>query len=100
MRQLPTETLAGLFTELILVVKFAEKEKEPKITRTGTCLVFQVRFHLFNAEGAGSIPDQGTKIPHALQHSQKIIKKKKKPGLTLETKRCHIFLNRYNTRSG
>ena len=32
-----------------------------------------------SAGGMGSIPDQGTKIPHAAQHSQKVkIKKKKK----------------------
>ena len=34
-----------------------------------------LRLHTSNAEGMGSNPGQGTKIPHAIQHS---LKKKKK----------------------
>ena len=30
-----------------------------------------LRFHVFNPRGEGSVPDQGTKIPHAEQCSQK-----------------------------
>ena len=33
-----------------------------------------LRVHTFKAEGMGSNPGQGTKIPHAIQHS---LKKKK-----------------------
>ena len=29
-------------------------------------------YHTSNAQGVGSIPGQGTKIPHAVQHGQKI----------------------------
>ena len=36
-----------------------------------------LRRHVSNAVGAGSIPGQGTKIPHAVQHGQKRKKKKK-----------------------
>ena len=31
-----------------------------------------VKIPTFNAGGAGSISGQGTKIPHALQYSQKV----------------------------
>ena len=30
----------------------------------------------FQGRGMGSIPGQGTKIPHAMQHGQKTLKKK------------------------
>ena len=44
----------------------------------GTSLAVQgLRLHASNAGGTGSIPGQGTKIPHAKQHSQKTKKKKK-----------------------
>ena len=44
----------------------------------GTSLVVQwLRLHASTAGGGGSIPGQGTKIPHALGHGQK---KKKKGG--------------------
>ena len=43
----------------------------------GTSLVVQwLRLHASTAGGGGSIPGQGTKIPHALGHGQK--KKKKR----------------------
>ena len=43
---------------------------------TGTSLVAQwLRLHSANAGGMGSIPSQGTKIPHTMQHSQKIERK-------------------------
>ena len=46
---------------------------------TGTPLVVQwLRLHTSNAEDAGSIPGQGTKIPHATQWGQK-----KKPKETI-----------------
>ena len=34
--------------------------------------------HASTAEGMGSIPGQGTKIPHATQHDQKKKKKERK----------------------
>ena len=38
----------------------------------GTSLVAQwLRLRASNAEGAGSIPGQGTRIPHAMRRSQK-----------------------------
>ena len=47
---------------------------------TGTSLVVQwLRLHTSNAEGVGSIPGWGTKIPHATQWGQK----KKKPKETI-----------------
>ena len=37
-------------------------------TRIGICLVVQwLRLHAFNAGGAGVMPGQATKIPHALR---------------------------------
>ena len=40
----------------------------------GSSLVVQwLRFSVFTAEDAGLIPDQGTKIPEALKHRQKVI---------------------------
>ena len=47
--------------------------------QAGTSLVVQwLRLHAVNAEGVGSIPGQGTKIPHAMARDQKIKKKKKR----------------------
>ena len=43
----------------------------------GSLVVQWLRPHTFNAGGTGSIPDQGTKIPHTSWHSQKIKHKKK-----------------------
>ena len=34
-------------------------------------MVLWLRLHASSAAGVGSIPGQGTKIPHAMQHSQK-----------------------------
>ena len=43
----------------------------------GTSLVVQwLRLHASNAGTVGSIPGQGTKIPYAVWHGQKIKKKK------------------------
>ena len=45
----------------------------PSKQNLGTSLAVQwVRLHAANAEGMGSIPGQGTKIPHAVKCSQKI----------------------------
>ena len=42
---------------------------------SGVSLVGQgFRLHTSSAEDSGSIPGQGTKIPHATHHSQKILK--------------------------
>ena len=38
-------------------------------------MVQWLTLHTSNAEGAGSIPGQGTKIPHAVQHNQRLKKK-------------------------
>ena len=47
--------------------------------RTGTSLAVQwLRLRASTARGMGSIPGQGTKIPHATWHGQKIKKKKKR----------------------
>ena len=44
---------------------------------TGTSLaILWLRLHASNAGGMGSIPGQGIKIPHAVQHGQEIKKKK------------------------
>ena len=41
-------------------------------TNHGTSLVVQwLRLRASNAEGMGSIPGRGTRIPHALRHHQK-----------------------------
>ena len=40
-----------------------------------------LRLHASTARGTGSIPGRGTKIPHAMQCSQQLKKKKKKKGL-------------------
>ena len=40
---------------------------------SGTFLPFQgLQLHTSNSGGTGLIPDQGTKIPHAMQHDQKL----------------------------
>ena len=52
-----------------------------KIPDLGNSLVFQwLGLHAFTAEGPGSIPGQGTKIPQAVSRGQK---KKKNPDFTL-----------------
>ena len=48
-------------------------------------MVQWLRLHATNAEGAGSIPGQGTKIPHAMWHGQKK-KKTLKMSLRIELK--------------
>ena len=68
--------------------KTKDKEKFVKGARSkdhiaGTSLVAQwLRLHTANAGGGGLIPDQGSKILHATQHSQKI---KKQDESTLHT---------------
>ena len=48
----------------------------------GTSLVIHwLRLHAPNAGGMDSIPDQGSKIPHDVGHSQKKTKKQKNPQL-------------------
>ena len=43
---------------------------------TGTYLVAQwLRLHSANEGGMGSIPSQGSKIPHTMQHSQRVKRK-------------------------
>ena len=46
-----------------------------------------VKTPCFHCGGYGPDPTQGTKIPHAMQHGQKLTKKKKK-----EVK-IHFFIN-------
>ena len=47
--------------------------------RRGTSLVVQwLRLHGSYAEGGGSVPGWGTKIPHGVWHGQKIKKQSKK----------------------
>lgn len=47
---------------------------EPETGAKGTSLEIQrLRFHVSNVRGASSIPGRGTKIPHAMQCSQKAI---------------------------
>ena len=56
----------------------------------GTSLVVQwlrLCIRSANAGGVGSIPDQGTRISHALQHGQKI-KKREKIGSWSEKQIC------------
>ena len=48
-----------------------------KRSRSGSSLVVQwLGVSAFTAVGLGSVPNQGTKIPQAAQHSQKTKKKK------------------------
>ena len=59
--------------------------------KPGTSLVVQwLRLGASNAGGMGSIPAWGTKIPHAMQCSQKN-KQKKKTKLNLELKPTNFF---------
>ena len=43
-----------------------------KVEHSGTSLRSSLRLHAFIAKGMGSIPDWGTKIPHAPQHNLKL----------------------------
>ena len=62
----------------------------------GLPLVVQwLRLHTSNAGGTGSIPGQGTKIVHAAQHGQKLIKIKMAPKQSLSSKTCHIEFLRW-----
>ena len=50
-------------------------ENNLKITKLGNFLAVQwLGLHALTAEGLGSIPGRGTKIPHAAQCGQKKIK--------------------------
>ena len=44
-------------------------------------MVQWLRLHASTAGGRGSIPGRGTKIPHAVRHSQKIKENKTKQNL-------------------
>ena len=53
-------------------------EKESKYLTVGTFLVVQwLRHHVFTSGSTDFIPGRGSKIPHAVWHSQKKNKKKK-----------------------
>ena len=55
------------------------RNKKKKITSAGTSLGVQwLRLQASNAKGTGSIPGQGTKMPHAARHGQKTTKNKTK----------------------
>ena len=63
----------------------------------GASLVVQwLRLCTFNADSTGSIPGQGTNIPHAMQHGQK---KKKKDGLWIRRYKAHLRVE-YHTGKG
>ena len=65
---------ASLISLLMLWVMEHLRKKE-----RGTSLVVQwLRLCTYNAGCTGSVPDWGTKIPHASGHGQKKKKKKKK----------------------
>ena len=50
-----------------------------EVLLSGTSLVIQwLGFHVSNAGGAGSLPSQGTQIPHAVQCSQNFFLKVRK----------------------
>ena len=72
---IPPDTQLGFFNKLIARGRGKRRRgnlKEFKILHTGTYLViYWLRFHASTAGGMGSIPDQGTKIPHATWHGQK-----------------------------
>ena len=77
-----TITRKSTCSHIIVKLKTKDKEKFVKGARwkehiAGTSLVAQwLRLHTASAGGAGLIPDQGSTIPHATQHSQKIKKTK------------------------
>ena len=53
--------------------------KKKKKSGIGNSLAVQwLRLHTSSAGGAGLIPGQGTRIPHATRHSQKVRKKERK----------------------
>ena len=56
-------------TRLLCLVKVLFK------MRLGLPVVHWLRFNVSTAGGTGSIPAQGTKIPHAMQGSQKLFLK-------------------------
>ena len=53
----------------------SKKIKRRKMPRGNSLAVQWLELHAFTAEGPGSIPGWGTKIPQAAQHSQKKRKK-------------------------
>ena len=63
-----------------------------------TLAVQWLRLHVSNAEGADSIPGQGTKISHDLLHSQIIIiyvrvgVERREPAYSLLALGCEIFI--------
>ena len=56
-------------------------------------VVWWLTLHSSNAGGMGSIPGQGIKIPHAVQHGQEIKKKKKVAKLCVLLYLLFYFLN-------
>ena len=63
----------------ITTVDKKEEKEGMYIENSGTSLAVRwLRHRSSTAGGTGSIPGQGTKIPHAAQHGQKIEKRKKK----------------------
>ena len=68
-----------------LMAKHENVKYDIKNMKQGTSLVVQwLRLCISTAEGAGSIPGRGTKIPHAAWHSKK--KRKKNPQKTSKQK--------------
>ena len=72
-----------------ILLAYTSRKRQQRLSREkneGASLLVQwLRLHATSAGGTGSIPGQGTKIPHAACCSQKIrfqkdIKKKKKKG--------------------
>ena len=57
-----------------------------------------VGFHAFTAKGRGSSPGRGTKIPQAMQHSQKKKKKKLIEHCTAGLSQCETANNNNNNR--
>ena len=81
-----SKTNARKSTRRHIIVKQQKTKDQEKFVKgagskdhiAGTSLVAQwLRLHTVNAGGGGLIPDQGSKIPHATQHSQKIKKQDK-----------------------
>ena len=68
--QINDETQSIFF--LLLIMNFQGLFRKEYLMFQGSSLVVQwLRFHTFNVGGAGLIPGQGTKIPHAVQHGGK-----------------------------
>ena len=55
-------------------------------------MVQWLRLHAINAEGVGSIPGQGIKIPHAMSCGQKIKIKLRLPVEESEKEQIYVFV--------